>query len=140
MPFVLKRIAAGDEAVFDSIAADVFDEPIHPERMQAYLREPGHLMLLAFDGSLVVGQCAAVIHRHPDKSTELYVDEVGTATSHLRQGIATAMMEEMFRWGRELGCEEAWLGTDLDNDPANGLYRRFKPKEDETIQYYLFDL
>jgi ribosomal protein S18 acetylase RimI-like enzyme len=140
MPFVLKRLAAGDEAVFDSIAVDVFDEPIHPERMRAYLREPGHFMLLALEGDLVVGQCAAVLHKHPDKPTELYIDEVGTATSHLRQGIATAMMEEMFAWGRELGCEEAWLGTELDNDPANGLYRGFRPVEDERIQYYLFKL
>ena len=46
----------------------------------------------------------------------------------------------MFAWGRELGCEEAWLGTELDNVEANALYRRFKPKEDEAIQYYLFTL
>ena len=140
MTITLRRIAPGDAAVFDAIAIDVFDEPIHPDRLQAYLREPGHLMLLALDGDLVVGQCAAVLHRHPDKPTELYIDEVGTATSHLRQGIATLMLEEMFRWGRELGCEEAWLGTELDNTPANALYRRFKPREDEAIQYYLFDL
>jgi ribosomal protein S18 acetylase RimI-like enzyme len=140
MTISLKRLTAGDEGVFASIATDVFDEPIRPDRMRAYLREPGHLMLLALDGSLVVGQCAAVLHRHPDKATELYIDEVGTATSHLRRGIATAMLEDMFAWGRELGCEEAWLGTELDNVAANALYRRFKPKEDEAIQYYLFGL
>lgn len=140
MTITLKRLTPGDEAVFSNVDPDVFDEAIHPERMQAYLREPGHLMLLALDGDLVVGQCAAVIHRHPDKPTELYIDEVGTAASHLRRGIATAMMEEMFDWGRELGCGEAWLGTEVDNDAANALYRRFKPKEDQAIRYYLFEL
>ena len=140
MTFTLKRLAPGDEAVFADIAPDVFDEPIHAERMRAYLREPGHLMLLALEGDLVVGQCAAVLHKHPDKPTELYIDEVGTASTHLRQGIATAMMDEMFAWGRDLGCKEAWLGTELDNHPANGLYRSFRPEEDEAIQYYLFKL
>jgi ribosomal protein S18 acetylase RimI-like enzyme len=140
MAITLKRLVPGDEALFDAIAPDVFDEPIHPERMRAYLREPGHLMLLALEGDLVVGQCAAVLHRHPDKPIELYVDEVGTASTHLRQGIATAMMDEMFAWGQELGCTEAWLGTELDNDAANALYRRLKPSEDEAIQYYLFSL
>ena len=140
MTITLKRIDPGDETVFDSIAEGVFDEAINPEWLRAYLRAPGHLMVLAIDGNLVVGQCAAVVHRHPDKPVELYVDEVGTATSHLRQGIATATMEEMFRWGRELGCTEAWLGTELDNDPANALYRRFRPKEDYAFQYYLFDI
>ena len=75
----------------------------------------------------------------PDKVTELYVDEVGVATSHLRQGIATAMLTELFTWAREHGCEEAWLGTERDNTAANGLYRRFGGAED-TIKYYEFKL
>ena len=140
MAFTLKRLAAGDEAVFDRVAPDVFDEPIHGDRMRAYLRTPGHLLLLAMEGDLVIGQCAAVIHRHPDKVDELYIDEVGTASTHRRQGVARAMMDEMFAWGRELEITESWLGTELDNDEANGLYRGYKPVEDTAIQYYLFAL
>jgi aminoglycoside 6'-N-acetyltransferase I len=135
----LKRMAAGDEAVFGRIAPDVFDEPIDPERMRAYLRTPGHLMILALEEDIVVGQCAAVVHRHPDKATELYVDEVGTASTHLRQGIARRMMDEMFAWGRELGCKEAWLGTELDNDAAIGLYRSIEGDENRMM-YYEFKL
>ncbi|MDB5561999.1 MAG: aminoglycoside adenylyltransferase [Hyphomicrobiales bacterium] len=140
MSVEIQRIAAGDDAVFGRIALDVFDEPVDAARLRAYLAEPGHLMLLAIDHGTIVGQCAAVVHRHPDKETELYVDEVGTASTHLRQGIARAMMEAMFAWGRELGCTEAWLGTELDNEAANGLYRGLKPIEAEAIQYYLFGL
>lgn len=140
MPFTLKRLAAADEALFRSIAPDVFDEPVDPARLATYLRTPGHIMLLALDGDLVVGQCAGVIHRHPDKATELYVDEVGTASTHRRQGIARAMLNELFAWGRELGCEEAWLGTEPDNVEANGLYRSFRPIEADRIQFYLFKL
>jgi aminoglycoside 6'-N-acetyltransferase I len=140
MSVTVRRLQPGDEALFQSIAPEVFDEPIHAGRMHDYLRTPGHLMVLAFDGDLVVGQCAGVLHRHPDKATELYIDEVGTASTHLRQGIATLMMDELFAWGRELGCEEAWLGTETDNEPAKALYRRYKPTEDNVIQYFLFDL
>jgi ribosomal protein S18 acetylase RimI-like enzyme len=140
MAFTLKRMQRGDEAAFQSVAPDVFDEPIHAERLAAYLREPGHIMVLAFEGDLVVGQCAGVLHRHPDKTTELYVDEVGTASTHRRLGIARLMMDELFAWGRELGCVEAWLGTEADNEPAKALYRRYRPTEDEVIQYFLFDL
>lgn len=139
MPIDIRRMQPGDELEFAEIAADVFDEPIHPERLAAYLLEPGHLMLLAFDDNLVVGQCAAVVHRHPDKPTELYIDEVGTASTHLRQGIATRMVEAMFAWGRELGCREAWLGTELDNLEANGLYRKVGG-EGEKMIYYEFKL
>ncbi len=140
MPFTIRRLGAGDEAVFASIAPDVFDEPVDTVRLGAYLRAPGHIMVVAFDGEMIVGQCAGVVHRHPDKPTELYVDEVGTASTHRRQGIARAMLDELFAWGRELGCTEAWLGTELDNIAANALYRGHAPTEDEAIQYYLFNL
>jgi aminoglycoside 6'-N-acetyltransferase I len=140
VPVEIRRITPGDEAVFERIAPEVFDEPVNAARLEEYLREPGHLMLLAIEDGLVVGQCAAVVHRHPDKATELYVDEVGTASTHRRQGIARGMLEAMFDWGRELGCTEAWLGTELDNDAANGLYRGVGPVEAEAIQYYLFKL
>lgn len=139
MTFILRRVGPGDEPIFDRTAADVFDEAIDAERLRAYLAEPGHLMLVALDDGVVVGQCAAVIHQHPDKVTELYIDEVGVATTHLRQGIATAMVRAMFEWGREMGCREAWLGTELDNLEANGLYRKVGGKA-EHMQYYEFKL
>lgn len=139
MTVTLKRMQPGDDLDFTDVAPEVFDEPVHSDRLEAYLAEPGHLMILAFDGGQVVGQCAAVIHRHPDKVTELYVDEVGTASTHLRQGIATRMVEAMFAWGRELGCREAWLGTELDNLEANGLYRKLGGKT-EHMHYYEFVL
>ena len=138
MSFRIHRVSAGDAGLLDNIA-DVFDEAIDPARMARYLKAQGHLMVLALDGELVVGQCAGVVHHHPDKVSDLYVDEVGTATSHLRQGVGTAMLTELFAWGRELGCAEAWLGTELDNDAANGLYRHFGGAED-TIKYYEFKL
>lgn len=139
MTFLLRRAGPGDELIFDRTADDVFDEAIDTERLRAYLAEPGHMMLVALDDGEVVGQCAAVIHRHPDKETELYIDEVGVATTHLRQGIATAMVRAMFEWGREMGCREAWLGTELDNLEANGLYRKVGGTG-EPMQYYEFKL
>jgi len=135
----LKRMQPGDEALFQDIAPEVFDEPIHGGRLTAYLSDPDHLMILAFEAGTVVGQCAAVIHRHPDKTTELYVDEVGTASTHRRLGIATRLVTAMFDWGRELGCTEAWLGTELDNLEANGLYIKLGGKP-ETMRYYEFEL
>jgi GNAT superfamily N-acetyltransferase len=139
MTIHLKRMQPGDDLDFAQVDPDVFDEPIHPDRLETYLAEPGHLMILAFDGDRVVGQCAAVIHRHPDKATELYIDEVGTAGTHLRQGIATRLVEAMFEWGRELGCLEAWLGTELDNLEANRLYRKVGGRP-EPMHYYEFKL
>lgn len=136
----MQRLGPRDAALLARIAPDVFDEDVDAARLMAYLGTHGHMMVVALEGDTIVGQCAGVVHRHPDKPTELYVDEVGTASTRRRQGIARAMLDELFAWARELGCEEAWLGTELDNVAANGLYRGYRPIEDNAIQYYLFKL
>ena len=138
MSIEIKRITAHDKAFFQQIADDVFDETIVPERLAAYLKNPANLMILARVNGEVIGQVAAVLHHHPDKPTELYVDEVGVTSRFQRQGIAKQMMEEMLVWGRERGCEEVWLGTESENVPARALYARFA--EAEPIMMYQWDL
>ena len=101
MSVALRLLGPGDAAVLARVAEGVFDEPVRPDRAAAHLAEPGHLMLVALDGDLVVGQCAAVIHRHPDKATELYVDEVGVADGWRRRGIGRAMLDRILREGRQ---------------------------------------
>ncbi len=139
MSVELHRVTIDDLELFDRVADEVFDAPIVPERLRQYLAEPGHLMILAVEDGVVVGQCAAVIHRHPDKVTELYIDELGTAPLHQRQGIGRRMIDATFEWGRELGCKESWLGTELDNVAANALYRSIDGRRD-TMAYYEFEL
>jgi ribosomal protein S18 acetylase RimI-like enzyme len=138
MSIEIRRITAHDTAVFERIAEDVFDEPIVPERLAAYLTNPANLMVLALVNGEVIGQVAAVLHQHPDKRTELYVDEVGVTPRFQRQGVAKQMMQEMLVWGKELGCEEVWLGTEPENVAARALYARFA--EAEPIVMYQWDL
>jgi ribosomal protein S18 acetylase RimI-like enzyme len=118
----VRRLGASDAAVLARVADEVFDEPVDPKRIAAYLAEPGHIMLVALSAGEVIAQVAAVIHRHPDKPTELYIYEVGVAPAFHRQGMARRMLDEMFAIGRAVGCEEAWVGTELDNEPAQKLY------------------
>jgi ribosomal protein S18 acetylase RimI-like enzyme len=131
----IRRVGPDEEMLFSRIAEDVFDEPVDPARLRAYLAAPGHHMLLAMIGDLVVGQVAAVVHRHPDKPTELYIDEVGVAPDFQRQGIGRMMVEAIFALGRELGCEEAWLGTEHDNVAARALYDRQGVKPEPFVMY-----
>ena len=63
------------------------------------------------------------VHRHADeRPVELYIDEVGVAPAYRRKGIARLMLDELFALARELGCAEAWVGTEADNVPATTLY------------------
>ena len=139
MTIEIRRLWSGDAAVLDRVAPDVFDAPVHPRRLAAYLAEPGHLMLVAIANGVVVGQCAAVIHRHPDKATELYIDEVGVAPAFWRQGIARRMLDAMLALGRELDCAESWVGTEHDNVAARRLYES-RGAAGEPFVLYLYAL
>jgi len=139
MNIVLRRLTAGDAFVLDSVAEDVFDGPIDAERLAAYLAEPSHVMMVAMAGERVIGQCAAVVHRHPDKATELYIDEIGVAPEFKRKGVARRLLEGMLALGKALGCGEAWVGTESDNQPARGLYEK-QGATAETFAMYVIKL
>ena len=142
MKMEIRRLFPGDDALVMQVADDVFDEPVRPDRLAAYLREPGHFMIVALADGLVVGQCAAVVHRHPDKVSELYIDEVGVSPAFRRQGIARKMLDAMFAIGREHGCGEAWVGTEPDNVAARALYesRREPHAPAESFVMYVYEL
>lgn len=139
MPIEFKLLRTEDEAILDRIADGVFDEAIDPARRKAYLAEPNHHLMVAIAGGVVVGQVAAVVHRHPDKVPEMYIDEVGVGDEWLRQGIARRMMEKMFEFGRSIGCEESWVATERDNTAAIELYRGFGA-EPVPMVYFEYDL
>lgn len=135
MTIEIRRLTANDAALLDRVADDVFDEPVDATRLAVYLAEPGHFMIVAIADGIVVGQCAAVIHRHPDKVAELYIDEVGVAESCRQQGIAKQMLDEMFALGKSLGCGEAWVGTEHDNVAARRLYESRGAKAEPFVMY-----
>lgn len=132
------RVGPGSAAVLERVAEDVFDDDIDPARVAAYLAEPGHLMVLAVSGGEVVGQARGIVHRHPDLPTELYIDNLGVTPARKREGIATRLLGELVKWGREKGCEEAWVGTEPDNEPARALYRG-RGSEAETFVMYFYE-
>ena len=135
----IRQVGPGDVHLFQRVAPDVFDEPVRLLRLTAYLAEPGHFMLVALQDDVIVAQVAAVVHRHPDKVTELYIDEVGVTPALQRQGIARRMLDRMFEIGRDAGCGEAWVGTELDNLPAKRLYES-RGATGENFVMYLYTL
>ncbi len=129
-----RHVRHENTALLARVAIDVFDEPIVPERLASYLENPANLLIVAVTDGMVIGQVAAVLHHHPDKPTELYIDEVGVTPQYQQQGIATRLMEEIVIWGKALGCEEVWLGTEIDNTAARALYVRYATAQ-EIVMY-----
>jgi ribosomal protein S18 acetylase RimI-like enzyme len=126
MEVEVRLLTSADASLFERVADEVFDEPVDPKRLAAYLAEPGHFMLVALAGGEIVAQ---------DKATELYIDEVGVTPRFQRQGLARRMLDQMFAIGRGQGCEEAWVGTEHDNAPARRLYESCGSEAEPFVMY-----
>ena len=115
-------LRAGEEPILSRVAPDVFDYPIDADRTAEFLRDPRHHLAVALDGDVVVGFASAVDTIHPDKPAELWINEVGVAPTHRRQGVARELLALLFGVGRRIGCSEAWVLTERANTAAMRLY------------------
>ena len=122
MAIEVRLLGPQDAAVLDRVADDVFDHAVVESLAAEFLADRRHHIIVALDGQSVVGMITALDYVHPDKPAQLWINEVGVAPSHQRQGIGRAMLRAMLAHGRTLGCTEAWLGTEHDNVAARGLY------------------
>lgn len=122
MSVEIVRVDASNRRVLENVA-DVFDEAINFAFVDAYLAAPNHIMLVAIDEGLVVGQIRGVVHVHPDRLAELYVDNVGVDDAYQRRGIATGLLAELREVAGAMGAEDMWVATEADNAGAIGFYR-----------------
>lgn len=135
MNIEVHRVTRADAALLDRIAEDVFDREIDPALLAGYLAAPGHLMVVATAGGVVIGQARGMVHRQPDEPTHLYVDNLGVTPARQREGVARRLMQALFAWAREHGCVAYWVATETDNDPARGLYTSLGGEGEEMVFY-----
>ena len=120
----IKLLGVTDDHLLESVAEDVFDDPIVVASAREFLGDPRHRLVVALDDELVVGFVSAVIYLHPDKpAPELWINEIGVAPTHQRQGIGRRLLQAMLEEAERAGCTEAWVLTDRVNTAAMAMYR-----------------
>jgi ribosomal protein S18 acetylase RimI-like enzyme len=139
MSTTIHMLGPADAALLANVASGVFDNAIDQRWTAEFLADPRHHMAVALDDGQVVGMASAVHYVHPDKPPELWVNEVGVAPSHQRQGIGQQLIRALFVRGREVGCAEAWLGTEEGNTAARRLYAAVGGNE-QSMVYVTFSL
>lgn len=137
MTIEVRVLGPGDEKVLQTVAADVFDIPIDPQLAAEFLHDDHHHLAVALDRDVVVGFASGVTYVHPDKPLELWINEVGVASSHRKQGIGKQVIHALLAVCRSKGCREAWVLTDLSNAAAKRLYESIGGTQDpgQTIMY-----
>lgn len=136
-PLVFHRLTAATAPLLAGAA--VFDGPVRPTSLAAFVADPGHELVFATSGGRVVGFASGTILLHPDKAPSFFVNEVGVEEDVRRQGIGAAVTERLMEIARAAGCEGIWLATEADNTPARALYRRLAARETGDIVVYDWD-
>jgi aminoglycoside 6'-N-acetyltransferase I len=120
----IKILRPEDAAVLVAVGPDVFDDAVDPRVTTEFLNDPRHHLVAAIDRGVVVGFASAVHYVHPDKrSPEMWINEVGVATTHRGHGVAKAILQRLLEVARAIGCVEAWVLTDRSNEAALRLYK-----------------
>jgi ribosomal protein S18 acetylase RimI-like enzyme len=137
----IRMLDSGDNAIFDNVAPDVFDNSTDPVLVAQFLTDPRHHLAVAIDDGQVVGFASGVHYVHPDKPSEMWINEVGVAPSHQGRGIGKAILRTLLRHAERLGCREAWVLTDRSNSPAMRLYASTggeeAPREQVMFTFFL---
>ena len=119
--------------------ADVFDNPVDPAQLAAFLADPGHHMVLAMQGSRVIGFASGNVLLHPDKPPAFFINEVGVNENMRQRGIATELCRRLMDLARGKGYRGIWLATETDNTAARALYRKLQARETDAVVVYDWD-
>ncbi len=112
--------------------------------LSSYLERQDALFLTCHDvadtGRTFLGMASARVETKPYGNERwLYVDEVDVCADQRRKGAGRALMRKLIEVAAEAGCEEVWLGADVDNHAANALYRSLAPDDVAQVIGYTYD-
>jgi aminoglycoside 6'-N-acetyltransferase I len=119
---VVRVLGARDAVVLDRVAPEVLDHGVVPQLAAEFLADPRHHIAVAIEDGAVIAFASGVHYVHPDKPTELWINEVSVSPAHRRRGLGAAVVGALLAEGRRLGAVNAWVLTDRSNAAAMSLY------------------
>jgi len=124
--------------LLNNIATDVFDNKINPNSLQSFLECPRHIMLLAMEDDLVIGMVSGVEYFHPDKTSQLWINEIGVTPNKQNAGIGRQLINKIILEGKKRNCKYAWLGTAADNFTAQRCFASV-PNGNQPEKFLLYE-
>lgn len=110
------------------------------DSLRSFLQSKSSVLLLAYNGDNIAGVLLGYILPHPAGEDSLYVHELDTHPDYRRQGVASQLMQVVFELAAQQKLTEVWVGTEVNNMPANALYKKLKPGETESAIMYSYQV
>ncbi len=141
MTYRIQRLLPGDAALTHALLT-LFGEAFEDvetygakrpsaEYLDELLRGPSFIALVALKGEEVVGALAGYeLRKFEQERSEVYIYDLAVGAAHRRQGIATALIEEVCAIARQRGAYVVFVQADLVDEPAVKLYTKLGTRED----------
>ena len=81
-------------------------------------------------GKVVGGLAAYELRKFEQERSEIYIYDLAVSVAHRREGIATALIEELRRIAAARGAYVIYVQADLGDEPAIALYTKLGRRED----------
>ena len=143
MSLIVRQITAEDVTLMDAfldMLGTAFNDP-EPysarrpsvEYQRKLLGSDYFIALAAFNGDEIVGGIAGYeLEKFEQARSEIYIYDLAVSASNRREGIATAMIEELKRIAAERGAYVIFVQADtgIEDEPAIALYTKMGVRED----------
>lgn len=118
--------------------SEIDPEEYSTEAFENFIASDDRVLCVGCIDDEFAGMASAHLMYKPSGDRWLYIDEVDVCENQQRKGVGRAMMEWLLKFAKDNGCIESWLGTEVDNIPANSLYKSLNPDEVNTFVGYNF--
>jgi aminoglycoside 3-N-acetyltransferase I len=81
-------------------------------------------------GEVVGGIAAYELKKFEQERSEIYIYDLAVAAAHRREGIATALIQELKRIAEVRGAYVIFVQADVGDEPAIALYTKLGARED----------
>lgn len=141
MTYRVQRLLPGDIALLHGMLTmfgEAFEDELaygkkrpSPAYLDRLLGGESFIALVAVKGSQVVGGLAAYeLQKFEQERSELYIYDLAVSEQHRREGIATALINELRELARQRGAYVVYVQADHGDDPAVALYTKLGKRED----------
>jgi aminoglycoside 3-N-acetyltransferase I len=141
LPFKIRRLSPGEVSLMNGMLTmfgEAFkDVPTYSGARpgKPYLDEllsgEQFISLVATKDEVVVGGIAAYeLRKFEQQRSEIYIYDLAVAEAHRRQGIATALIQELRKIAASRGAYIIFVQADQSDKPAIALYTKLGTRED----------
>ncbi|GJM12214.1 MAG: hypothetical protein DHS20C12_06170 [Pseudohongiella sp.] len=148
----VRRITLDDDllSLVDEINCASWDEANEMceydiEGLEAYLERQDTIFVACHGhseaGPVLLGIASSRLEIKPyAKELWLYVDEVDVCANQRKKGVGKLIMQMLIEIAGNEGCEEVWLGTEVENAAANALYKSLAPDDVSAVIGYTYEI